>query len=360
MILCLVAPANNYHTKKWAGWFSQRNYAVHVISFVYDSIPGVTVHYIDTGSSADANDASKLRYLLHAGDIKRIVAEIRPDIISVHYASSYGTVTALSGIKRYVLSVWGSDIYDFPNRSILHKLLLRFSLRKAAYLFSTSEAMAKEASKYTKKHFYLTPFGVDTDLFSPEKRDRANQEFVVGSVKGLSCTYGMEYLVRAVAMIKREHPEIPIHLRIAGKGPDGPALKLLARECGIEDITAWLGFISQDEAAKEWANMDVAVIPSLSESFGVSAVEAQACGIPVIITDLPGLMESTKPGLTSIVVPKKDARALSNAIVALYRDTERRNSLGNAGRSFVKEKYEYHVCFQNIEDLLLQFLEQSR
>lgn len=360
MKICFVAPANNYHTKKWAGWFSQRGYDVHVISFVNDNIPGAVVHYIETGSSADANDASKLRYLLHSRDIKRIIEEIRPDIVNAHYASSYGTATALSGIKHYVLSVWGSDIYDFPNKSILHKMLLMYSLRKAEYLFSTSRAMAEEASKYTKKHFDITPFGVDTVLFSPEKRTRIDHDFVVGSVKGLSYTYGIDYLIRAVAIIRKEHPEIPIHLRIAGKGPDEQAFKQLARESGIEDITAWLGFISQDEAAKEWANMDVAVIPSLSESFGVSAVEAQACNIPVIISDVPGLLETTVPGVSSVVVPKNDERALSRAIVDLYKDTEKRCKLGNAGRNYVKKKYEYHICFQKIEDLLFRSLKHHK
>ena len=76
----------------------------------------------------------------------------------------------------------------------------------------------------------------------------------------------------------------------------------------IDSIVKWLGFISQEDAAKEWANMDIGIIPSVSdsESFGVSAVECQACGVPVIISDIPGLEESTCPGKSSLVVPRGD------------------------------------------------------
>lgn len=75
----------------------------------------------------------------------------------------------------------------------------------------------------------------------------------------------------------------------------------MAEQLEIADIVTWLGFIPQEEAACEWANMDVAVIPSLQESFGVSAVEAQACQIPVIISNVPGLKEATRPQISSVV-----------------------------------------------------------
>ncbi len=105
-------------------------------------------------------------------------------------------------------------------------------------------------------------------------------------------------------------------MRIAGKGPQEESYHKLASELRIDDITYWLGFISQEEAASEWANMDVAIIPSTleSESFGVSAVEAQACGTAVIISDIPGLMEATRPGETSLVVHRNAPNEIASAI----------------------------------------------
>ena len=358
MKICFVAPANNYHTKKWANWFLGRGHEIHVVSFIKEDISGVTVHYIDTGAGPEGGDASKLKYLLHAKELKRIVEKIKPDIVNVHYATSYGTVVALSGIKPYVLSVWGSDIYDFPKKSPLHKAMLKYSLKKATWLFSTSKAMAEEGRKYTNKKFEITPFGVDMKLFNPDKRTRPRHvpPFTVGTVKTMADLYGIEYILKAVAIIDKENEDIDIKARISGDGPALEKYRNLAMKLGISEKVLFLGRISQEKAAEEWANMDVAVIPSiLFESFGVSAVEAQATETPVIISDVDGLKEATLPGKSSIVVEKKNERDIADSIVNLYRNPELCRKLGINGREYVNNNYELNNSFYHIEALLTEY-----
>lgn len=363
MRICFLAPANSYHTKKWCKWFTESGNEVHVVSFIDSEIENVSVHFVETGASAESGDSQKIKYLLKAKEVKRIVNEIMPDIVNAHYATSYGTVAALSGLKGYVLSVWGADVYDFPQKSFIHKALLKFSLARAGYIFSTSKAMAIETNKYTKKKIEITPFGVDMKLFNPNKRDKqktanADDRFVVGTVKALTPKYGIDYLIKAVSIVKNKHPEIPIFLRVAGKGESETEYRKLAIEQGIDDITTWLGFISQEEAAKEWANMDLAVIPSTleSESFGVSAVEAQACGTPVIISDIPGLMEATLPNQSSLVVKRKNEYALAEAISFLYYDNIKRRNMSKIGLEYVMNRYEIDCCFKDINDKFLQII----
>jgi L-malate glycosyltransferase len=353
MRICFIAPANNYHTKKWCNWFVKNGDEVHVISFINDSIDEVTVHYIDTGAKATSSDRQKLGYLRHGKEIKRLVEDIKPDIVNAHYASSYGAATALSGLKNYYLSVWGSDIYDFPQKSVFHKELIKYVLKKATYIMSTSKAMADETHKYTSKPIEITPFGVDMDLFNPDKRYRKDDgNFVIGNIKALSSKYGIDYLLKAASNIKKSRPDIPLKVRIAGKGPEEQSLKKLADDLGISDIVTWLGFIPQEKAAEEWANFDVGVVSSSSsESFGVSAVECQACGVPVIITDPLGLQEATQPGRTSVVVPRKDEQAIADAVIELYDSPEKRTAMGKAGRQFVESEYELNKCFEHISEI---------
>ena len=356
MKICFIAPADSLHTVKWCKWFINHGHEIHIISFTNEKIEGAFMHSINAVVDTRGTDFDKIKYLKYARKIRHIVDKINPDIISVHYATSYGTTVALSGLRGYTLSIWGSDVYSFPNKSFFHKALLKFSLSRAEYIFSTSKAMAEEAKKYTKKNIEITPFGVDMKLFSPDRRIRdcnrteIPKEFVVGTVKTLTPKYGIDYLIKAVANIHRECPYIPIRLHIAGCGPYEEEYRELARQLDIDSITTWLGYILQDQAATEWANMDVGVIVSTddSESFGVSAVEAQACGIPVIISDIPGLMESTYPGVTSLVVPRKDEIALTKAIIQLYENPLLRNEMGMAGRKYVKENYEIDDCFNKV------------
>ena len=391
MKICFIGPANSEHLVKWCKWFSSRGHELHVISFTPGELPGATVHLIDIGVDANGSDAGKLKYMTTGGKIRRLVHEISPDIVNVHYATSYGIATALSGIQGYILSVWGSDIYEFPKKSPLHRALLKISLRRPALLFSTSETMADEAAAYTKRRFVITPFGVDMKMFRPNS-DKHNPHdsgadnssspvFTIGTVKTLATLYGIDYLLRATAIIHDERPDINLRIRIAGDGPQEAEYRDLTAALGIDDIVTFLGRIPQEQAATEWDNMDVAIIPSIHhESFGVAAVEAQSCETPLVISDVGGLMETTIPvpydemtalnndatdslkhttddydsvgddiPYTSVLVPKQNERAIADAVIRLYDMPSLKIKLGKNGRKNVEEKYELNKCFLHIE-----------
>ena len=295
MRICFVAEANSSHIEKWCRYFLARGHEVHVISFTKGEIPGTKIHWIDLGLEGEESDLAKLKYLTQGRRIRKLLKEIDADVVNVHYATSYGAAVALSGYRGYALSVWGADIYDFPKKSVLHRLLLKYSLSRAECLFSTSRAMARETRKYNrKKRIEITPFGVDVELFSPSKRSAVDRHFRIGIVKKLDPKYGIDVLLHAAAIIRSRRPEIGLSLVIAGTGPAEEGYHALAETLGLSDCVTWTGFIPQEEAARVWADSDIAVIPSTldSESFGVAAVEAEACGVPVVISDIPGLMEA--------------------------------------------------------------------
>ena len=197
---------------------------------------------------------------------------------------------------------------------------------------------------------------MDTHIFSPAKRTRYPQyastsQFVVGTVKSLSPVYQINLIIEALAKVVEDHPEIPIVARIAGTGPQREDLVDLALRLGVNNRISWLGFINQEQAAFEWASMDVAIIPSRQESFGVAAIEAQACGTPVVVSSAGGLMEVTEPGLTSIVISGNDANEIACAIVELYQNNDKRDKMALAGRERIIENYAIDICFNHIYEL---------
>ena len=182
-------------------------------------------------------------------------------------------------------------------------------------------------------------------------KNRSNKKkFVIGNIKGLSKVYGIDLLLRAVSEIKELRPDIDLEVRIAGRGDEELQLKELANELKLDGIVSWLGFISQDQAAYEWANMDIAIISSRRESFGVSSVEAQACGVPVIISNVPGLMETTYYEETNIF-KLPNYFDLAGKIIYLYDNPKKIRELGLLSIKNAKMKYELNYCFKNIERL---------
>lgn len=358
MKICYFADANNYHTQKWVRYFSSKGNEVHVLSLTeyhgLDKGCGNTRYYwLCNKGDKNGSDFQKLSYLATVKTAKRILNEIEPDIVHAHYASSYGLVCALCCDASYYLSVWGKDVYDFPRRSVLHKMALKFSLAKASAILSTSRAMAQETSKYTEKNIQITPFGVDMHLFHPNQRSGSKDHVVIGTVKALEKKYGIDVLLKAVKIVTKFRPEACLELRIAGKGSEEKNLKALCRDLGLEEMTTWLGFISQADAAKEWADFDIAVIPSVdeSESFGVSAVEAQASSCALIVSDIPGLLEACCDGATAVTVPKNAPESLARAICSLIDDPQERLRLGHAGRKYVESEYELNECFMRVRHL---------
>ena len=130
---------------------------------------------------------SKLNYLRGLFYLNRIISDYEPDILHAHYASSYGVLAFLSRFRPFVLSVWGSDILDFPNRNFLNKWLINKVINSANSICSTSEVMIKcIREEYNISNVDLVPFGVDIDVFSPIQGLQKN--FIVGTIKNCLVT----------------------------------------------------------------------------------------------------------------------------------------------------------------------------
>lgn len=353
MKICFLAPASNYHTKKWCNWFLSKGHEVHVLSLIESEIPGVSVHYLFNSAKPGDSDIKKLSYLFAVSKIKKLLKEISPDIINAHYASSYGLLASLACPNQYFLSVWGSDVYDFPQKSIFHRFIIKHVLKKAKHILSTSKAMACETKKYTNRDIFITPFGVDMNLFHPRDKKIYSKEIKIGTIKALSDIYGIQYLLSAFSLVVKSENNYSFMLLIGGKGPQENEYKRLAKELHIDDKVRWLGFLSQERVADELASFDMAIVYSDRESFGVSAVEANASGVPLIISDIPGLMETTKPGITSVVVERSNPKKLASAIISLANDPELQKRMALAGREYAYNNFELNKCFQNIEKIFL-------
>lgn len=358
MKICYLSDANSIHTKKLCYFFRDKGYDVSVISLNDGEIEGVKVYSMSLKIKNVSNTISKIRYLKNVAKIKRLVKEINPDILHAQYATSYGLIGSLVNYKPYILSAWGSDVYDFPKQSVIHKNIVKYNLKKADLLLSTSKVMAEETKKYTDKDILITPFGVDINKFKPNKKDKKSNEIVIGTIKTLEEKYGIEYLIKAFHILTNKHKNLNLKLKIAGKGSKENELKALCKDLKIEDKVEFLGFLHPDKVPDTLNDFDIAVFPSVldSESFGVAAVEAEACGVPVIVSNVGGLMESTKPGYSSLVAKRKDEVDLADKIEKLATDDNLRISMGENARKFVEENYNVIDNFNYIDEIYKNIL----
>ncbi|TDY52006.1 glycosyltransferase involved in cell wall biosynthesis [Aminivibrio pyruvatiphilus] len=356
MKIALLSASSSIHSIRWANAFAERGHELHLISLPSHAKTNhlisekVRLHFLPV--------PTLLGYYLNSIAFKKILREIKPDVMNAHYASGYGTLARFSGFSPYVLSVWGSDVYDFPYKSSLHKRIIRKNLLAADRICSTSKVMAEQVRFLCPEisRIEITPFGIDTGIFKPAFRNQQTNTITIGTVKTLAPKYGIDTLLHAFAyikerMVKKDSP-VNLRLMIVGGGPQERELKLLSEKLHISKNCTWIGKIPNHEVPKYLNQIDIYVALSRSESFGVAILEASACGLPVVVSDAGGLPEVVVNGVTGFVVRRESPEEAGEAIMRIVENTDLRESMGRKGVEHVKSLYDWQENVTVLERIL--------
>ncbi|MGZ4660830.1 MAG: D-inositol-3-phosphate glycosyltransferase [Arthrobacter sp.] len=317
--------------------------------------PGVCVHNVISGPPRKL-PKEELPELLHSmvAEIERIRQRQphgRYDVIHSHY-----WVSGVAGLEL-------SKLWDIPLVHTMHtmakvKNLLLHSgeqpeprrredgehriVEGAARLIANTSAEAAElVSHYNADfdHIDVAPPGVDLTVFTPAFRSRSRAEHNVppgkfhllfaGRIQRLK---GPQILVEAASLLRSRRPDIDLQITILGalSGAKDFDLKSLISNAGMSDVVTHHPPVSAPELAGWYRSADVVVMPSYSESFGLVALEAQACGTPVIATRVGGLSRAIFHGRTGLLVDGHKAGDWADALEALHDDPGTRQDMGRA------------------------------
>ena len=363
--ILFLADINSPHTQKWASALASSGFRMGIFSLTspandWYTEMGITVfHKIRFRKHIfKLNDIIKITYLNSFGECKDAISEFQPDILHAHYATSYGMLARLSGFHPFLISVWGSDVLDFPNRSFLHKWFLKKNLLAADQILSTSNMLHDEVWKIAQRDSAIIPFGIDVNRFKPESEKKLFWEdcLVIGTIKSLEKHYCIDILIQAFAVLYRKYPMIKLRLLIVGEGTEEFKLKRLVSECGLDDVVLFKGRIQYDDIAGYHHTIDIFANLSEYESFGVSVLEASACGKPVVATETGGLLEVVKKDKSGFFVPVKDVQATAAALEKLVLNEQLRTSMGKEGREFVMKHYTFEESLKKMLQVYQQIL----
>lgn len=265
-----------------------------------------------------------------AGELVDVVKYHKLDLLHVHYAIPHATAAQLAqqvledeGIHIPVITtLHGTDI-TLVGKDKNYEPLVRLAINRSQGVTAVSHSLAQD----TRDNFRITrPIEVihnfvDTERFKPRKTGHFRKAIAPNDERILVHISNFRKLKRAdlvIDIFSRVNKEIPSKLLLVGDGPERQKVEQLARDLQVD---AHVRFLGKQEAVEEILSVcDLFLMPSESESFGLAALEAMACGVPVVSSDIGGLPEVNIPGVTGYLSPMDDADDMTEKALSILRE----------------------------------------
>jgi L-malate glycosyltransferase len=267
------------------------------------------------------------------------------DVFHVHYAiphaiSAHLAQRILGGSHpKVITTLHGTDI-TLVGKDASYLPITKFGIEASDGVTAVSKSLRDDTVKNfsTTKPIEVIPNFVDPARF---RRDTKIRPFFAGSEKLLCHVSNFRPVKRVLDVLevfRRIHDEVPSKLLMIGDGPDRSRAEAFCREEGICDRVIFVGHVPRVEEVL--GAIDLFLLPSETESFGMAALEALACEAPVIATRVGGLPEVVVDGETGYLLEVGDVEGMAARALELLRDDRQRRKMGEAGRAFAIANYQ--------------------
>lgn len=297
------------------------------------------------------------RFRSQMRSLRELIRKLEVDLVQLPGLTN--PQPAIAAHREGVAVVW--QLLDTRAPRVLRRTMMPLVTRLADAVMSTGLTVARSYPGAIELGPRLVPFlpPVGSEEFRPDRRRREvarqtlavrDDDLVVGTVGNRNPQKGHEYLIRALKIIRQRHPEVALRIR-GSVSPVHPAYEQkLQRELGAAGLNA--RSIREVEPGMSVAGLlpgfDVFALTSVPRSEGVPTVilEAMACALPVVATDVGGVREIVDHGHTGYVVPARDPEAIAEALSGLVDDPERRVDVGLRARRRVEEDWTIADCVE--------------
>jgi phosphatidylinositol alpha-mannosyltransferase len=263
--------------------------------------------------------------------VRQILWDEKIDVVHVHggLAPVLGLVAPHAAHELDIPAV--ATFHSWFKSSALLRMFrgpLQRRLDRHAAAIAVSEPVVEAHARYLKADWQIIPNGVDTDFFHPGERSSASRSrppelLFLGR---LDPRNGLDTILAAMPAVLAQLPDV--RLTVAGDGPLRPVYERMAKSTGHQ--VTFVGRVNGNRPTY-YSRADLYLCPTTMASFGVTLLEAMACGTPLLVSDITGFRELVGGGAEAVMVHKDDPAAWADAIIGLLGDESRRKAMGAAG-----------------------------
>ncbi len=297
-----------------------------------------------------------------------VVRRFRPHLIHAHLSRDLWVIAVAEVFGGKVPVIFSQQmVSNYPKRDILHQWVWRHVTCVIALTDEIRTQVTRCTSIAADKVIVL-PYGIDTDELQPDSdlRHQLRQEYgiseqqvVFGVVGRLDPGKGQGVFLEALAELKDYDRILGVLIGEETRGEPGyqKVLEDQVASVGLGNRVRFLGYI--DDPGKCYPMLDVLVMPSRKETFGLVLIEAMSFGLPVIATDAGGVPEIVIDGQTGILVLPENAAAFTEAMQRLFEDNELQREMGNRGRERVVRRYKLDDHMARLVEIFQQAIGES-
>jgi glycosyltransferase involved in cell wall biosynthesis len=278
-------------------------------------------------------------------DFRRLTREIKPDLIHAGPIQTCGLLAALTGFRPLLTMSWGFDLMQDAERNAWWRYVTRYTLARSTFFTSDCETTRQKAIAYgmNPNHTIVFPWGVDLERFTPAVTRHSSPDFTLFSNRSWEPLYGVDVLARAFVKAARQRPEL--RLMLLGGGSQGNLLRQILTDGGVMERVHFGGQVSQSELPRYYQMADLYISASHVDGSSVSLMEALACGLPALVSDIPANQEWVAEGVNGWLFPDGDIDALAAAILRAYDRRKNLAEIGRAARTTAEEKADWKKNF---------------
>jgi glycosyltransferase involved in cell wall biosynthesis len=286
-------------------------------------------------------------------EFKALIAEIEPDLVHAGPIHLSSTIVTLAEFHPLASMSWGSDLL-WDTRKAWITLAARYALRRSDAFIGDCQAVRRAAVKFgmSDERIVLFPWGIDLNHFRPGSRDPVRQElgwedaFILLSTRSFEPLYGVDLILRAFIRLA---PEVPsLRLLILGGGSKESTFKQWLVKAGLRDRAHFAGYLEREHLPDYYRASDLYVSASYSDGSSVSLLEAMGCGLPVLVSDIPGNCEWVEDGQNGWRFKTGDVESLVEGIRRSLELKGELKRMGNAGRKVVEARADWHKNFPKL------------
>jgi glycosyltransferase involved in cell wall biosynthesis len=281
---------------------------------------------------------------------RRLTRDIRPDLVHAGPIQTCAFIAALSGVHPLLTMSWGFDLMQDAERNRWWRYATRYTLRRSDFFTSDAAVTRERALEYgmNPERTVVFPWGVDLAVFATNGRSQAaHSSFTLLCNRAWEPRYGVDVLARAFVKVGQQRPDVD--LLLLGGGSQGAAIRQIIERGGVGERVTFAGQVSQKELPRYYHMADLFVSPSHIDGSSVSLMEALACGLPCLVSDIPANCEWVHDGENGWLFPDGDADALAAKILSAVAKRESLEALGRNARATAEAKADWS---RNFADLL--------